>query len=68
MELSKKLYQIGPWRDPERHFLIKGPLKSASSGPFEGPFWAQEGPLIYGIVAKWSKLEGHESCNWKVDQ
>ena len=46
---------IEPLRDPGRPFFITGSLKSASQGPFEGPFWAQEGPLVSGIVAQLPK-------------
>ena len=37
-------YPVGPLRDPGRPFLITGPLKSASHGLIEGPFWAIKVP------------------------
>ena len=45
------MYPIVPWRNPGGPIFIMG-RKSASQDPFEGPFWPQESPLIYGIVAK----------------
>ena len=30
--------QFEPWKDPGGPFFTKGPLKSASQGPFRGPF------------------------------